>query len=72
MQESSLVMVHHGLKHLLNCYVKDPTEYGNSEGDVYVYQVGDIVKERRRWFRPEDVKVCPVPEPCVKCQCFVI
>lgn len=50
-------MVEHGLQYLLNCYIKDPTDYGNAQGDIYVYQVGDIVKERRRWFRPEDVTV---------------
>lgn len=61
MQADSLAMVEHGLKHLLNCYIKDPTDYGNSEGDIYVYQVGDITKERRRWFRPEDVTVCVRP-----------
>lgn len=58
MQADALAMVEHGLKYLLNCYIKDPTDYGNAEGDIYVYQVGDIVKERRRWFRPEDVTVC--------------
>lgn len=51
-------MVEHGLKYLLNCYIKDPTDYGNAQGDIYVYQVGDIIRERRRWFRPEDVTVC--------------
>jgi hypothetical protein len=57
MQSEALAMVEHGLNYLLNCYVKDPTDYGNSEGDIYVYQVGDISKERKRWFRPEDITV---------------
>ena len=57
LQADGLAMVEHGLNYLLNCYIKDPTDYGNAQGDIYIYQVGDLIKERRRWFRPEDVTV---------------
>jgi hypothetical protein len=60
-------VLEHGLEYLKSCYIKDPSEYGNQYGDVYVYQVGDVQLERTLWRRPEDIMVCihaPKPPPC--------
>jgi hypothetical protein len=57
LQSESLAAVKVGVQYLLNCYIKDPTDYGNPQGDIYVTMVGSIDRERARWFRPEDVKV---------------
>jgi hypothetical protein len=67
-QKQSLLMVQHGLNYLLNCYAANPTDYANSEGDVYIYQVGDIALERSRWLRPEDIKVrSMLRDTCASC-----
>lgn len=58
-QDDALEIVEHGLNYLLQCFIKDPTNYANAQGDVYVYQVGNVDRESGRWFRPEDVKVRP-------------
>ena len=59
LQDDVLVVVKHGLDYLLQCFIKDPTTYADPQGDIYVYQVGNIERESARWFRPEDVKVRP-------------
>jgi hypothetical protein len=61
-QDYALNMVAHGLDYIRNCFVEDPTDYGNPLGDVYVYQVGDIATEMASWRRPEDIKV--LCNPC--------
>lgn len=62
-QDDALDIVEHGLTYLLQCFIQDPTNYVNAQGDVYVYQVGNVERESGRWFRPEDVKVSPPPPP---------
>eukprot|EP00892_Ulva_mutabilis_P001911 jgi/Ulvmu1/11720/UM008_0131.1 len=55
-QEQSLNVLQHGLDYLKACYIPDPSGYGSQYGDVYGYQVGDAMQERRRWRRPEGIK----------------
>ena len=62
-QEQSLNVLQHGLEYLKACYIPDPSGYGNQYGDVYVYQVGDVKRERRLWRRPEDITVRPPTPP---------
>lgn len=56
MQDAALGMVQHGVDYVRACFVRDPTNFGGPEGDVYVYQVGDLRAEMDAWRRPEDVK----------------
>ena len=58
MQNRTLATLEHGVQYLRNCVVQDPTDFGTPQGDVYVYQVGNLRGELAAWNRPEDVKVC--------------
>jgi hypothetical protein len=45
------------VSYLRNCVIQDPTDFGSPQGDVYVYQVGNLRNEMAAWNRPEDVTV---------------
>lgn len=71
-QDDTLDMVAHGLAYLMQCFRQDPGDYSSPQGDVYVYQVGNLDTETGRWFRPEDVKVCTRPPKCRDQMCVCV